>query len=90
MSVQYTLQSVTTDNQCPRSYLELMSELPWSKASTDSLDLRQARADLDHDHFGLDKLKKRVLEYLAVRQLKKSLKGNTAAGLLASDSSKGH
>ncbi|XP_052818776.1 lon protease homolog 2, peroxisomal-like [Mya arenaria] len=58
-----------------RNYLELMVELPWSKSSTDSLDLNQARRDLDTDHFGLEKLKKRVLEYLAVRQLKKSLKG---------------
>ncbi|WAR11622.1 LONP2-like protein [Mya arenaria] len=57
-----------------RNYLELMVELPWSKSSTDSLDLNQARRDLDTDHFGLEKLKKRVLEYLAVRQLKKSLK----------------
>ncbi|KAH3772744.1 lon protease homolog 2, peroxisomal-like [Dreissena polymorpha] len=58
-----------------RSYLELMVELPWSKTTKDSLDLAQARKDLDVDHFGLEKLKKRVLEYLAVRQLRKTLKG---------------
>lgn len=50
-------------------------ELPWSKKTKDSLDLKQARKDMDADHFGLEKLKKRVLEYLAVRQLRKSLKG---------------
>ena len=52
-----------------------MVELPWSKSTKDSLDLKVARRDLDTDHFGLDKLKKRVLEYLAVRQLRNSLKG---------------
>ncbi|XP_056008966.1 lon protease homolog 2, peroxisomal-like [Ostrea edulis] len=58
-----------------RNYLELMVELPWAKNSKDALDVIQARKDLDADHYGLDKLKKRVLEYLAVRQLKNSLKG---------------
>lgn len=58
-----------------RNYLELMVELPWSKNSKDALDVLQARKDLDTDHYGLDKLKKRVIEYLAVRQLKNSLKG---------------
>ncbi|XP_038068669.1 lon protease homolog 2, peroxisomal-like [Patiria miniata] len=58
-----------------RNYLELMVELPWSKQSTDTLDIKQARRDLDVDHYGLDKLKRRVVEYLAVRQLKNSLKG---------------
>ncbi|XP_071088877.1 lon protease homolog 2, peroxisomal-like [Haliotis cracherodii] len=58
-----------------RNYLELMVELPWSRQSKDALDILQARKDLDEDHYGLDKLKKRVLEYLAVRQLKNSLKG---------------
>lgn len=52
-----------------------MIELPWSKSTKDNLDLTLARKDMDADHFGLDKLKKRVLEYLAVRQLRKSLKG---------------
>ncbi|XP_064599165.1 LOW QUALITY PROTEIN: lon protease homolog 2, peroxisomal-like [Liolophura sinensis] len=58
-----------------RNYLELMAELPWSKSSKDTLDIIQARKDLDEDHYGLDKLKKRVIEYLAVRQLKNTLKG---------------
>ncbi|XP_041376039.1 lon protease homolog 2, peroxisomal-like [Gigantopelta aegis] len=58
-----------------RNYLELMVELPWTRSSKDILDIVQARKDLDVDHYGLDKLKKRVLEYLAVRQLKNSLKG---------------
>ncbi|XP_071824605.1 lon protease homolog 2, peroxisomal-like [Apostichopus japonicus] len=58
-----------------RNYLELMADLPWSKESDDTLDITKARVDLDADHYGLDKLKKRVIEYLAVRQIKNSLKG---------------
>ncbi|XP_029637079.1 lon protease homolog 2, peroxisomal isoform X1 [Octopus sinensis] len=58
-----------------RNYLELMVELPWSKSNKDTLDIVQARKALDIDHYGLEKVKNRVLEYLAVRQLKNSLKG---------------
>jgi len=58
-----------------RAYLELMTDLPWSKTSPEIVDLEKSRQDLDRDHYGLEKLKKRVLEYLAVRQLKNSLKG---------------
>ena len=72
---QFWLLSVLIYCITCRNYLDLMVELPWSKSTKDSLDLKQAKKDLDTDHFGLEKLKKRVLEYLAVRQLKKSLKG---------------
>jgi ATP-dependent Lon protease len=58
-----------------RNYLELMTDLPWNKTSPELLNLKKSRQDLDADHYGLDKLKQRVLEYLAVRQLKNSLKG---------------
>lgn len=58
-----------------RNYLELMVELPWNKSTTDRLDIRAARVLLDNDHYAMEKLKKRVLEYLAVRQLKNNLKG---------------
>lgn len=58
-----------------RNYLEMMVELPWSKSTTDCLDIRAARVLLDNDHYAMEKLKKRVLEYLAVRQLKSTLKG---------------
>ncbi|MEQ2195349.1 Lon protease-like protein 2 [Xenoophorus captivus] len=57
-----------------RNYLDLMVELPWSKSTKDCLDIRAARTLLDNDHYAMDKLKRRVLEYLAVRQLKTSLK----------------
>ena len=53
-----------------RTHLQLMSELPWSKSSPDEIDLAKARKQLDDDHFDLDKVKKRILEYLAVRKLK--------------------
>ncbi|CAL1289937.1 unnamed protein product [Larinioides sclopetarius] len=52
-----------------------MTELPWSKQSPEVIDINKSRKDLDADHYGMDKLKKRVLEYLAVRQLKNELKG---------------
>ncbi|XP_042266979.1 lon protease homolog 2, peroxisomal isoform X2 [Thunnus maccoyii] len=58
-----------------RNYLDLMVELPWSKSTKDCLDIQAARTLLDNDHYAMDKLKRRVLEYLAVRQLKSSLKG---------------
>ncbi|XP_008150604.2 lon protease homolog 2, peroxisomal isoform X1 [Eptesicus fuscus] len=58
-----------------RNYLELMVELPWNKSTTDRLDIRAARVLLDNDHYAMEKLKKRVLEYLAVRQLRNNLKG---------------
>ncbi|XP_069572998.1 lon protease homolog 2, peroxisomal [Brachyistius frenatus] len=58
-----------------RNYLDLMVDLPWNKSTKDCLDIRAARTLLDNDHYAMDKLKRRVLEYLAVRQLKTSLKG---------------
>ncbi len=58
-----------------RTYLDWLAILPWSKASRDRLDLRRARRVLDTDHFDLEKIKERILEYLAVRKLKKDMKG---------------
>jgi ATP-dependent Lon protease len=53
-----------------RSYLDWLIELPWSKASEDRIDIAEARRILDEDHYGLPKVKQRILEYLAVRKLK--------------------
>jgi len=53
-----------------RTYLDWLTELPWSKTSEDSINIPDAKAILDEDHFGLDKVKERILEYLAVRALK--------------------
>jgi ATP-dependent Lon protease len=53
-----------------RTYLQILSELPWSVMTTDKIDLREARKILDRDHHDLEKVKRRILEYLAVRKLK--------------------
>ncbi len=58
-----------------RTYLDWMVELPWSKSTRDSLDISRAKKILDDDHFYLDKIKERILEFLAVRKLKKKMKG---------------
>ena len=53
-----------------RSYLEWLATLPWSKSSDDHIDLKQARKTLDRDHYDMEKVKDRILEFLAVRKLK--------------------
>ena len=58
-----------------RTYLDWLIELPWSKQTDDNLDVKYARQVLDEDHYNLEKVKKRILEYLAVRQLKPDMKG---------------
>ncbi|MBN2808968.1 MAG: endopeptidase La [Deltaproteobacteria bacterium] len=56
-------------------YVEYVSELPWQAENQENLDLNQAEKILNEDHFGLDKVKERILEHLAVRQLNKDMKG---------------
>ena len=58
-----------------RTYLEWLVEIPWSQQSTDNLDLAQASKVLHEDHYDLEKVKERILEYLAVRKLKDKMKG---------------
>ncbi len=58
-----------------RTYLDWMFSLPWNKSTIDNLDLRKAKKILDEDHYGLDKVKERILEYLAVRSLSRKIKG---------------
>ena len=53
-----------------RTYIEWLSDLPWSKSTDDRIDLKEAKKILDDDHYGLDKVKERIIEYLAVRNLK--------------------
>ncbi len=53
-----------------KAYLDLVLDLPWAVFTKDNLDLKRARRDLDRDHYGLKKVKERILEYLAVRKLK--------------------
>lgn len=57
------------------TYLDWITELPWNEGSEDNLDLAKAQKILDADHYGLDKAKKRILEYLAVRKLNPDIKG---------------
>jgi ATP-dependent Lon protease len=57
-----------------RNYLDLMLELPWNEFSKDKFDLKRARKILDRDHYGLDDVKKRIIEYLAVLKLRKDMK----------------
>jgi len=58
-----------------RNYLDWMIGLPWAKSTKDNLDLKKAQRILDEDHYGLEKIKERILEHLAVRKLKKDSKG---------------
>ncbi len=58
-----------------RTYIEWLAELPWSKATKDNLDLKAAHKVLEEDHYDLEKVKERILEYLSVRKLKEKMKG---------------
>ena len=62
------------DYSVHRSYLELVLDLPWDEFSEDKFDLRKARKILDRDHFGLEKVKERIIEFLAVLKLKGDMK----------------
>ena len=63
-----------SDYAVQRSYIELILDLPWDEVTTDSFDLKQARDILDRDHFGLEKVKERIIEHLAVLKLKGDMK----------------
>ncbi len=58
-----------------RNYIDWILDLPWMDSTKDALDLNQAETDLDQDHYGLKKIKKRILEFLAVRKLKEDIHG---------------
>jgi len=58
-----------------RNYLDWMFAIPWNKSSKDNQDLNKAREILDEDHYGLEKVKERILEYLGVKKLSKKIKG---------------
>ena len=64
----------TPDYSIQLSYLQFMLDLPWDEMSEDNLDLRNAQAVLDEDHFGLDEVKQRIVEYLAVLKLKGNMR----------------
>ena len=69
------MQPSSAEANVSRNYIEAILSLPWNTESEDNIDLNKAEDILNEDHYGLDKVKERVLEYLAVMQLSKGLKG---------------
>ncbi len=70
-----TIPAASSEYTVARTYLDWIADLPWAKLSEDNLDIDNARTMLDADHFGIQKVKKRILEYLAVRKLKNDMRG---------------
>ncbi len=68
------MHASTPDYSVVYNHLDLMLELPWEEFTADSYDLKKAKKILDHDHYGMDKVKERILEYLAVLKLKGDMK----------------
>lgn len=66
----------TAETATLRNWLDIMTELPWSKSSKDNLNLKKAERILDEDHYGLERVKERMVEALAVRKLKEKPKGS--------------
>src|SRR5438046_9682761 len=58
-----------------RTYLDWLVDLPWSKKTKDNLNIKKAKEVLDEDHYDLEKIKERILEYLAVNKLRRKIKG---------------
>ena len=69
-----TLNPQSPDYSIQVNYLQTMVALPWNEYTTDNLDLKRAKRILDKDHYGMEKVKDRILEYIAVLQLRGSLK----------------
>ena len=69
------MNPVSAEYTVSRTYLDYLITMPWNKKSMDNLDLGRARAVLDEDHYDLEKVKDRILEFLAVKKLKESMKG---------------
>ncbi|VCU71508.1 Lon protease 2 [Pigmentiphaga humi] len=67
-----SIPEASSEYSMVRTYLDWLIELPWSAATEDRIDIAEARRILDEDHYGLDKIKRRILEYLAVRKLNPS------------------
>ena len=69
------IQPASADASVLRTYIECVLELPWNKATVDDIDLKKTKKILDEDHYGLQKVKDRILEYLAVMSLSEDFKG---------------
>src|SRR6187401_249913 len=70
-----TMQVGSAEYTVVRTYLDWILDLPWHEATDDNMEISEVRQVLDEDHYGLEKVKKRIVEYLAVRKLKKDKKG---------------
>jgi ATP-dependent Lon protease len=66
----------TAETATLRNWLDIMTDLPWARSSVDNLDLKKAQKILDDDHYGLERVKERIIEALAVRKLKEKPKGS--------------
>jgi ATP-dependent Lon protease len=69
------MQPASSEYGVTRTYLETLIDIPWRESTEDKLNIKSARGILDEDHYGLEKIKKRIIEYLAVRKLKNDMKG---------------
>ncbi|MFN7130596.1 MAG: endopeptidase La [Myxococcales bacterium] len=70
-----TIPAASSEYTVARTYLDWIADLPWSKKTEDNLDIENARQTLEADHYGLEKVKERIIEYLAVRKLKADMRG---------------
>ncbi len=70
-----TMNSASSEYHVCRQYVEWLTDIPWAKGTADRLDVTEARRVLDEDHHGLDKPKRRICEYIAVRRLRHDVRG---------------
>lgn len=70
------MRKISPEYNSLKTYLDLIVALPWGLSSKDNYDIKSARIKLDSDHFGLEKVKTRILEYIAVRALRQDMKGS--------------
>jgi ATP-dependent Lon protease len=69
------MQAQSAEYNVTRTYLEWLADVPWAKATPDKIDVEETRKCLNEDHYGLEKIKKRIIEYMAVRKLRADKKG---------------
>src|SRR5690606_10695248 len=70
-----SMQPQSAEFQVTRNYVEWLADLPWNRTTPDRIDVREVRRCLDEDHYGLEAVKRRVVEYSAIRQLRKDKRG---------------
>jgi ATP-dependent Lon protease len=70
-----SMQPQSAEYQVTRTYVEWIADLPWNRTTPDRIDVRDVQRCLDEDHYGLDRVKRRIVEYSAIRQLRRDKKG---------------